>query len=411
MIASKNQITRQKNVIDMGPTVTMAVESGSTKATDELEISHNLNKLTLDERNDRGGGVVPLDCCLNEIELINESLNKLTNRLLTDPNVDVQRQIELNEGAFSFNSSSIAILESSPPLSSCSSSSSPSNLLNPNTADRLAKSNKSLNSTATSSSSMSVSPSLPSTTVTTAVSAKIATKEKVNKVKATKPNKYLVSTNSVPLVQPKPKRLANLIRLSNATFFSKSCPGEEMTEFVASNESTSPDSKTKSLQNDINTGTKPSKSPPPPPQPAAETTAQPPATVNHHHHQKITGKSLFSFATRTNKPPKKSTESNASSPLTSSSTSMNSPLPAHLLDDTGNSSTGGSTTLISYSGTINGYNVDVEKLARELILPSMNEPLTSYKTPMKPPLVTSKTIDATQTKKRSTFMRSLTQHK
>lgn len=83
-----------------------------------------------------------------------------------------------------------------------------------------------------------------------------------------------------------------------------------------------------------------------------------------------------------------------------------------------------------YSSKINGFEVDMEKLARELILPSLNTPLTSFKTSnnnsetmlasssststTKPPLQSSKTIDSNpslllqQTNKKKLFVRSMT---
>lgn len=61
-----------------------------------------------------------------------------------------------------------------------------------------------------------------------------------------------------------------------------------------------------------------------------------------------------------------------------------------------------SSPIYSKQSSIGSYEVDFEKLARELILPSLNEPLTSYKIDQtksvsaKPVLKTCKTVDISE---------------
>lgn len=58
-----------------------------------------------------------------------------------------------------------------------------------------------------------------------------------------------------------------------------------------------------------------------------------------------------------------------------------------------------SSPIYSKQSSIGSYEVDFEKLAKELILPSLNEPLTSFKTDQsksvsaKPVLKSCKTVD------------------
>jgi hypothetical protein len=53
-----------------------------------------------------------------------------------------------------------------------------------------------------------------------------------------------------------------------------------------------------------------------------------------------------------------------------------------------------SSPVYSKQNSIGSYEVDLEKLARELSLPSMNQPLTSFKRDQpKPVLQTQKTLD------------------
>lgn len=190
----------------------------------------------------------------NEIELINESLSKLTTRLIRDDEDACFRQ-------FDFNSSAIAAIHaasnSNTTPSTSSSSSSPSNLPpNPNSAflntpehNLKSISNRSLNSTSQSSdssSSASVSPapyaslyvsaSSSPTTKPTSLQTQVllaSTSPSLNQRRMSKSpvnGKQLVATNSLPVTQPKPKRLASLMRLSSnggVSFFSRSCPGDD----------------------------------------------------------------------------------------------------------------------------------------------------------------------------------------
>lgn len=204
---------------------------------------------------------------VNEIELINESLSNLTNRLITDTTVDS------NNFQFNFNASLIDAVEKAASAATnnsssttSSSSQSPSNLLNVvfgGSGEAKSKSNKSLNSTTSttsqsdSSSMMSVSPVPPppplsqtlhsptkisstkttttttTTTILTTTMMKQPSGESSSRRMSKSPNKgsngkYLISTNSMPSAQPKPKRLASLIRFSNgASFFSRSCPNDD----------------------------------------------------------------------------------------------------------------------------------------------------------------------------------------
>lgn len=62
-------------------------------------------------------------------------------------------------------------------------------------------------------------------------------------------------------------------------------------------------------------------------------------------------------------------------------------------NDSNNSSL--SSPIFSKQSSLSSYDVDLEKLARELILPSLDEPLTSFRDAnSKPVLQTCKTVDA-----------------
>ena len=71
-----------------------------------------------------------------------------------------------------------------------------------------------------------------------------------------------------------------------------------------------------------------------------------------------------------------------------------------------------SSPFCSKQNSIGSYDVDFEKLARELILPSLNEPLTSFKdgnaNSTKPILQTYKTVDISDVTKKPKFARANT---
>lgn len=334
MISGKNQIVRQKNVID----------NNHKPERLTLSISNDCNQKDTNELNAD---------VTDELEYINQSLAKLTYKLNTE---------EDEFDRFTFNTSTINTFDLTP--SSSSSSSSPSNLLNTSNND---KSSKTHSQTSPSNKNLLTS----------------NLREKFTKSK-TNPNKQLISTNSVPAVtQPKQRRFANLMKLSQAgSFFSRSCPGDEIT------------------QNEIEDTHPPTTS----------------ASKSENSAHKAIGRAFMIFTTK-NKFKKSSNEINSSSsPLTSSNTSVNSDIlcrssSPHGLRTNSNSS--------STYATIGSYQVDLEKLARELILPSMDAPLTSFNNnsppaTRKPPLQSSKTIDQSDkpvNSSRKNLIRSLTQNK
>ena len=125
---------------------------------------------------------------------------------------------------------------------------------------------------------------------------------------------------------------------------------------------------------------------------------------------KSLGKSFFAFATLKQSKNKKFNGSSGSFTNNSNCSSTNTEL-----DDKNDSQ-----VVVSKNVTkIGVFDVDLDKLAKELGQPSCNNPLTSYTLSPnstninnKPVLQSSKTIDEeTNSNKSKTFMRSLTQNK
>lgn len=118
------------------------------------------------------------------------------------------------------------------------------------------------------------------------------------------------------------------------------------------------------------------------------------------NHQKFLPKNFLSFASKSKL--KKATHESTNASNTSSTTSVNSVFTNNYIDDLNTSQLLSSSPnqhhIDKHSPSMIGsYQVDFEKLARELILPSLDAPLTSFKTnnlTTKHPLQTSKTIDS-----------------
>ncbi|CAF1013932.1 unnamed protein product [Brachionus calyciflorus] len=310
MIAGKSQIVRQKNI------------------DSEKMLYENVPSLC--------DGIMTNTS--DEFEQINESIAKLTLKLNSESDDYTE---------FNFNCTNIHF-DLTP--SSSSSASSPSNLLN---TDKSPRSLTCCSSPSKSSSNFSkFEPSQ---------SPRHGKKEKF--VKSSTLNSHhqntapLLSTNSVPL-NIKANRLASFIRLDKASsFFSRSCPGEELTE-------TTSETKNK-----------------------------------NEYHQKF--KNFLTFSSRIK------SKKQDSSPNGSAHTSINSVF-SDSITSSMNLETSENRFVDNKKGKIGSFEVDLEKLAKELVLPSVNAPLTSFK----PPLQTSRTIDSEspkQTKKQ--FVRSLTQNK
>lgn len=166
------------------------------------------------------------------------------------------------------------------------------------------------------------------------------------------PIKTLTSTNSIPLNHSlKSNRLANLMKLGQSnSFFSRSCPGEEICESL-------PESKT---------------------------------SQKNEYHNRIRNFLTFSSRLKSRK--------NDISPNSSSRASCNS-----VFSECSSSSINDKAH--EKKAKIGSYEVDLEKLARELVLPSLEAPLTSFK----PPLQSSKTLNMKTSNKQ--LKRSMTQNK
>lgn len=250
-------------------------------------------------------------------------------------------------------------------------------------------------------------------------------------------SKLCTTTKSVPIgqQQPKQRRIFDLMRLSQqaGSFFSRSCPGEEMAQFVET--PSAPSANTTGSANGSTSEIVENK-------------------LNDHStsQQKFSTRTFLAFA-RTGKNGKKpqqqlsapldgSSASNSSSPSNSSSAlsdhhNHNHHHFNHHKTNNNSSPKYGNSKSNSTMSMIGSYEVDLEKLARELVLPSMDAPLTSFKTNSnsslspdmslsranqlhpsnsslaKPPLQTSKTLENSSTDKpvRKMFTRSLTQNK
>ena len=250
-----------------------------------------------------------------------------------------------------------------------------------------------------------------------------ALKERLLQAKSpsTANSKQLLSTNSLPANQPPKRRLANLMRISYqaSAFFSRSCPGEEITQNQndAPNKEEATDSNNKTYKvngNHLTVNNKMVKQ-----NSIRDETSNNTSSSSISSHQKLT-KSLLSFANRAgiHSKNKKNTDSNSSSPLASGSVSSS----INGIDENSSLSNNNSKNGINMIGN---YEVDFEKLARELVLPSMNAPLTSFKSSTlsqaeisKPVLQASITIDVSPDKEKNILncnkkqiTRSLTQNR
>ena len=224
-----------------------------------------------------------------------------------------------------------------------------------------------------------------------------ALKERIRRSKSPNPDKPLVSNHSVPTAgDHKQSRLAYFSnRLSNSSFFSRSCQGEELSAVAAASSSHQTASSSKlspQVSDDKGDCTKSNSS-------SANTSS---SSINNVSRSAGKGFLAFARAPPSKQAAKKMTDSAGSLGFTSVSVDEN---------DSVMSSSFSSTN--SKQNSIGSYEVDFEKLARELILPSLNEPLTSFKPSGqlgKPILLSSKTIDEhTSLPKNKTMLRSFTQ--
>lgn len=267
-----------------------------------------------------------------ELEQINKSIANLTLKLNAETNQ--YTEFDFSNSNYQFD------LEPS----SSSSASSPSTLLS---AEKSPK-----------STSPSKSPIYQMNFDTEQESSDKRFKEKFVKSSTlnTQPTTTLVSTHSVPLTHSlKSNRLANLMRLGQAnSFFSRSCPGEEISDSL-------------------------------------------PSETRHVHKSEYQNriKNFLTFSTRlrsrkSETSPNGSTRASANSVFSECSTTSVSDKPNEK------------------KTKIGSYEVDLEQLARELVLPSIEAPLTSFK----PPLQSSKTIDLEMSNNsKKQLQRSMTQNK
>ena len=234
-----------------------------------------------------------------------------------------------------------------------------------------------------------------------------ALKERIRRSKSPNPDKPLVSNHSVPTAgDHKQSRLAYFSnRLSNSSFFSRSCQGEELSAVAAAaaaaaGSSHQTNSSKLSPQGSDDKGdcttTKSNSS-------SANTST---SSINNVS-RSGGGKGFLAFARA---PPSKQAAA-AAKKITDSASSLGFTSVSVDENDSVMSSSFSSTN--SKQNSIGSYEVDFEKLARELILPSLNEPLTSFKPSGqlgKPILLSSKTIDEhSSLPKNKTMLRSFTQ--
>lgn len=271
--------------------------------------------------------------------------------------------------------------------------------------------NSNISSTSNSNSSASASLNI--------LNNKHDSKEKLSKLKESK-----YTNNSLPS-HPKPaRRLGNIMKLSHqaGSFFSRSCPGEEMSQFNQHTNNTSnksnEDENRKEVKNENNNiQYLSSNSMPKSPKPGRNRDE----TGNHRFLGKsFLALSIFARAGYSSKM-KKNSESDSST-FTSPSTSASSSMMAVTDNEPSNKDLsvllGSSACSNQDRGRLNkigSYEVDIEKLARELVLPSLEAPLTSYKpvstNTLKPPLLSSKTVDSPRMTSKKMILRSLTQNK
>lgn len=227
-----------------------------------------------------------------------------------------------------------------------------------------------------------------------------ALRERILRSKSPRPShnhKLLATTLSNPVVPAnKLSRSANLEDVSgggSGSFFSRSCPGDELTgENDTLNDKISKinmNMKTNSLREEM-----PSQS------------------------LKSIGKSILAFATLKHTRHKKYADSNGSLQTNNSNSNWSSlnneadeaiGSQASSLSSTSNESTRKTHTKIGL------YDVDLEKIARELSKPSVDTPLTSFTLSPnpKPVLQSSKTVDedSSLSNNKKPLLRSLTQNK
>lgn len=163
-------------------------------------------------------------------------------------------------------------------------------------------------------------------------------------------NSTSMSQNTQTEQSQKMSKFSNLSnRLSNqaSSFFSRSCQGEELTNGLVSKAVKVND--TENVKNSIKTGN----------------------SSSHININSIKMKSFLAF-TRIglNKTPSP-TKSFSKGPSVSLQTSVD--------ENESLNSSNLSSPLYSKQNSLSSYDVDYEKLARELVLPSLNQPLTSFK--------------------------------
>lgn len=200
-----------------------------------------------------------------------------------------------------------------------------------------------------------------------------ALRARLRRSKSPNPKKPLLSNNSMPTTDPKMinshnnmlSNFSNRLSNQNGSFFSRSCQGEELAykKDVENSNCKSGNSSNNSSNINLNT-------------------------------TKL--RSFLAFA-RSGQKPRNNTSLSVDDNDSVNSSSMSSPT-------------------YSKQNSIGSYDVDFEKLARELILPSLNEPLTSFKTDQckneathtKPVLQSCKTIDISNVKKKHKLARANT---
>jgi hypothetical protein len=354
-----NKLTRKKKLEMIGAT---------TSGLENLTLSNNNSNSDLDN----SGGI------------LSSQKNKLTTKSILKNNSNEK----LTDGQSNYLSSSNIQLESTS-LSSLSSSPSTStstalqnnNLFTYNSnisADKASIGSNTSNKSPTLGTSTNLIDSSSSSLATNSnhgsksqISSSLreklakAIKKTTSSSSSSSNNKKLISTNSESLMTQHQSKLRRGMMRSNqgTSFFSRSCPGEELTAYGLEeedlndlnnennniNSSNNNPTTLNSPLNNQNTKEKKSKS----------------GDFIKASRQTMLAKSFIQFTTKVVRSKKRS---DATSSVTSSNASMYS-----TQDDPFN------TSRPNNVNRIGNYEIDFDKLAKELALPSLNKPLTSFK--------------------------------
>jgi hypothetical protein len=364
-----NKLSRKKKLEMIG---------AATSGLENLNINKNNNNNNNNNSNsdlENSGGVSSNQNTNNKLTtksiLKNNSHEKLTDGHTSSNYLTSSSNIQLE-------STSLSSLSSSPSASTAlnnnnlftynnnSSISADKSSIGSNTSNKSPTMGASTNLYDSSSSSLATNSNHSSKTqISSSLREKLA--KAIKKTTSSSNNKKLISTNSESLMIQHPSKSRRGLMRSNQgnSFFSRSCPGEELASYGLEEEDLN------DLNNENNTANNSTNN--------NTTTLNPPLNNQNNSKDKksksgdfikasrqtMLAKSFIQFTTKVVRSKKRS---DATSSVTSSTASMNS---AH--DDPFNTSRSNNVNRIG------NFEVDFDKLARELALPSLNKPLTSFK--------------------------------